>query len=132
MISGCSVIIYNADGQILIAQRSAAKKTYPLRWENIGGHLEPGETPEACIRRETQEEIGCALQDLQYFKTVERPLKSNRVVLHVFTGMITGELRLKTDEISQVKWVSRDELAGYDLAFDCGEEIGEFFASFRI
>ncbi len=132
MICGCSVIIYNSNGQVLIAQRSATKKTYPLRWENIGGHLEPGETPEACIRRETREEIGCVLWDLQYFKTIERTAGSDRIVLHVFTGTIGNveELCLQSAEIAQVKWVTRAELNGFDLAFDCGEEINEFFATF--
>ena len=31
---------------------------YPGHWACFGGHLEPGETPAAAVRRELQEEIG--------------------------------------------------------------------------
>ena len=31
------------------------------KWIGVGGHIEPGETPEACVLREVQEETGLRL-----------------------------------------------------------------------
>ena len=36
------------------------------KWIGIGGHVEPGETPEECVRREAREETGLVLTHLQY------------------------------------------------------------------
>ena len=33
-------------------------------WDIPGGHLEPGETPEAAMRREVLEEAGAVLADI--------------------------------------------------------------------
>ena len=43
--------------RILVCQRSA-RGAHPLRWELPGGKLEPGESAEACLRRELAEELG--------------------------------------------------------------------------
>lgn len=127
----CSVIIYNGGGEILIAQRSGRKSPAPLLWENIGGHLEEGETPEECIRRETREEIGCELSELRLFTVLVRSREADCFVLIVYTGTISGAIRPQPDEIERVKWVRRDQLDRFDFAFDCRIEIEEFFAKNR-
>lgn len=124
---GCSVIIYNSEGKILIAQRCKNKKLYPLMWENIGGHLETNETPEECIKRETKEEIGCELSDLKLLTVTVKTEENQQFVLIAFSGRISGEIYLKLDEIEQVKWISKEELDIFDFCFNCRKEIDEFF-----
>ena len=45
------------DGKVLIAQRKRGN-ALAGKWEFPGGKLEPGETSEACLRRELLEEFG--------------------------------------------------------------------------
>jgi len=49
--------LVDVDGRVLICQRPEGKQLAGL-WEFPGGKVEPGETPEACLIRELEEELG--------------------------------------------------------------------------
>jgi 8-oxo-dGTP diphosphatase len=49
--------LVDADGRVLICQRPEGKAMAGL-WEFPGGKVEPGETLEACLIRELDEELG--------------------------------------------------------------------------
>jgi 8-oxo-dGTP diphosphatase len=55
LVAACALV--DADGRVLLAQRPEGKQLAGL-WEFPGGKVEPGETPEQCLIRELQEEIG--------------------------------------------------------------------------
>ena len=52
-----AVALIDPDGRVLIAERPAGKVMAGL-WEFPGGKVEPGETPEAALIRELEEELG--------------------------------------------------------------------------
>jgi 8-oxo-dGTP diphosphatase len=54
-----AVALVDPDGRVLIAQRPEGKPMAGL-WEFPGGKVEPGETPEAALMRELDEELGIA------------------------------------------------------------------------
>lgn len=49
------------DGEILCAQRGQDRELAGL-WEFPGGKIEPGETPEAALKREIDEELRCEVR----------------------------------------------------------------------
>lgn len=49
--------LVDVDGRVLICQRPEGKPLAGL-WEFPGGKVEPGETPEVCLIRELEEELG--------------------------------------------------------------------------
>ena len=55
LVAACALV--DADGRVLVASRPDDKPMAGL-WEFPGGKLLPGETPETCLVRELEEELG--------------------------------------------------------------------------
>ncbi|MEK0085039.1 (deoxy)nucleoside triphosphate pyrophosphohydrolase [Benzoatithermus flavus] len=55
LVAACALV--DADGRVLVAQRPEGRPLAGL-WEFPGGKLLPGETPERCLIRELEEELG--------------------------------------------------------------------------
>jgi 8-oxo-dGTP diphosphatase len=52
------MLFVNSSAEVLLFLRDDKPGVpFPGRWDALGGHVEAGETPEACIRREMLEEI---------------------------------------------------------------------------
>ena len=54
--------LVDGDGRVLIGKRPQGKSLAGL-WEFPGGKLEPGESPEACLIRELDEELGITVAE---------------------------------------------------------------------
>ena len=59
LVAACALV--DPDGRVLVARRPEGKPMAGL-WEFPGGKLLPGETPEACLVRELEEELGVAVE----------------------------------------------------------------------
>ena len=60
LVAACALI--DADGRVLLAQRPSGKSMAGL-WECPGGKVDPGESPEASLIRELNEELGIVVQE---------------------------------------------------------------------
>jgi 8-oxo-dGTP diphosphatase len=57
-----AVSLIDPDGRVLLAERPAGKSMAGL-WEFPGGKVQPGETPEAALIRELDEELGISVHE---------------------------------------------------------------------
>ncbi|TPW19804.1 MAG: 7,8-dihydro-8-oxoguanine triphosphatase, partial [Elusimicrobia bacterium] len=56
MISVCAGVILRSGG-VLLARRAPGRR-HAGQWEFPGGRVEPGESPQAALKRELREELG--------------------------------------------------------------------------
>ena len=78
-----AMILHPTDGTVLISKRRAGTHLANL-WEFPGGKCHPGETPEACVIRETAEETGLAVTVLEVWPPLTYTYPERTVTLHPF------------------------------------------------
>ncbi|WP_341676259.1 NAD(+) diphosphatase [Niveibacterium sp. SC-1] len=75
----------------------------------LAGFVEPGESLEDCVRRETREEVGVELGPLRYFGSQNWPFPHSLMV--AFTAeWAGGEIACQEDEIEDARWFAIDAL----------------------
>ena len=99
--------------RILIAQRGRSKR-FGRQWEFPGGKVMQGETPEACLRREIEEELNLKVRVEELFCTVHHQYPDLSVELMAFWCTIVGG-SLELEEHEQVQWVTVPEMKKYDF-----------------
>jgi isopentenyl-diphosphate delta-isomerase len=110
-----SLLIFNGCGELLIQQRSAFKRLWPLYWSNsCCSHPRSAETMEAAIHRRLYDELGlrCPLHFLfkfQYQAQFDKTGAENELC-SVFIGRGTDSVKINSDEILAWRWVSPEAL----------------------
>ena len=106
-----AIITHN--NELLIARRKSGGHL-PGKWELPGGKVEPGETPEECLRRELNEELGIDAEIHEFFG--ESPYKYERgeILLMAYRVSWSGEMNPTAHD--EIAWVPANEINNYDLA----------------
>ena len=86
-------------------------------WEIPAGRLDPGEMPEACARRELQEEAGMTAGALERLTMIHTTPGFTDEVIHLFaaTGLTEGDHAREADEfleLHRLRWSEVLALAG--------------------
>jgi len=101
------------EGRYLITQRRADVHLGGL-WEFPGGKREPGESLEACLRRELREELGIEISNPMLFQVIPHDYPEKSVELHFFRCAISSGLPRPLG-CEDLQWVAPDELGRYPL-----------------
>lgn len=106
--------VIEKDGKVLIAQRRIGD-ALAGKWEFPGGKMEPGETPEACLRRELMEEFGVDTEIGDFICSSEFEYDHFHIELLVYRARhISGEFQL--NDHAAIVWVKPADLHKYPLA----------------
>lgn len=105
-VSPAVMILVTHEGKLLLAR----KPIWPDgRYSAIAGFVEPGETLEDTIKRETREEVGVEVKNIRYFGSQPWPFPHSLMI--AFTAEYAGgELRPDGVEIVEAHWFDPREL----------------------
>jgi 8-oxo-dGTP diphosphatase len=101
-------------GKVLLGFRSSWNRFAAERWDAIGGHLEPGETPETALVREFEEDVGLTATGFRLMASLPepRPDLNGGAIHHVFAvkAWTGGEPANVSDEHSEIRWFTPEEV----------------------
>jgi len=110
-----AAVIERSDRRLLIGQRRRSD-TSPLKWEFPGGKVREGETLEAALARELQEELGIELLRCKEIARATHRYANTTEGLEIrFFAAEIGDAEIAPTVFEQVAWVLPRELAGYDF-----------------
>ena len=106
--------VIERDGHILIGQRKRAAP-HPLKWEFPGGKVDRGETPEAGLIRELEEELDIRVRIEGEITRYEYQYPGRAPILLIFYHVLTFEGEPANLVFEQIAWASREALPEYDF-----------------
>ena len=128
-----SLLIFNDQGELLLQQRAASKRLWPLYWSNsCCSHPRRAESMETAIHRRLHEELGirCPLKFLfkfQYEAQFEAA-GAEQELCSVFIGRCNEPLQVDRNELQAWRWIAPEALQA-ELA---GSGAGKFTPWFKL
>jgi 8-oxo-dGTP diphosphatase len=107
--------LIDIDGRVLICQRPEGKQLAGL-WEFPGGKVEAGETPEACLIRELDEELGIQVAKacLAPFVFASHEYETFHLLMPLYL-LRKWEGQLQNREHKAMAWVKPNKLGDYPM-----------------
>ena len=107
--------LVDADGRVLIAKRPQGKQLAGM-WEFPGGKVEAGETPEACLIRELNEELGIEVAEacLAPFAFTSHGYDSFHLLMPLYLCR-RWEGVVQANEHEAIAWVRPNRMADYPM-----------------
>lgn len=115
MIGTAFLPVDRVNKKILVSKRSMNKKYFPGFWEVLGGNLEFGEDFKDCVIREVKEEINCEIKGLEHLHSRVMYLNDLMYITATYYGELCDEPVFNKDEISEIIWISEDELGDFEF-----------------
>ena len=106
------VLVFSADGRLLLQKRSLHKRIQPGKWDaSVGGHLAAGEDFLTGARRELAEELGLPEDTpLEHLFDVEIRNEIESEDARVFKAVSEGPFEFQREEIDEVRFFTPEEL----------------------
>ena len=95
------------DGQVFATQRGYGE--WQGWWEFPGGKIEPGETPEAALTREIQEELNAGITVGDLLQTIEWDYPDFHLTMHCYLCALNSD-QLQLNEHSASAWLTKETL----------------------
>jgi NAD+ diphosphatase len=82
----------------------------PGMWSCLAGFVEPGESIEQAVRRETQEEAGIVCGRISYFASQPWPFPMS-LMIGCHAEALSSDITVDRSELEDARWFAREEVA---------------------
>jgi NAD+ diphosphatase len=119
-----TIMTVEHEGKLLLGRQPR----FPAgRYSALAGFVEPGETIEEAVARETFEEAGVRVRDVTYVASQPWPFPSSLMIgCHAFTD--DGAITIDVTELEDARWFTRAEVIDALEAIEVGE-VGRAFGA---
>jgi NAD+ diphosphatase len=101
------VIMLAVDGERCLLGRSP--RFVPTMWSCLAGFVEPGESIEDAVHRETLEEAGIACGRVTYFRSQPWPFPTS-LMIGCHAEAVTHDVVVDRTELEDARWFGKDEV----------------------
>lgn len=101
----CVIMLAVHGEQCLLARQT---RFPPGMWSALAGFVEPGESFEGAVRRETMEEAGIPAGRVAYFASQPWPFPMS-IMIGAFVEAKSDRLKIDEVELEAARWVTKDE-----------------------
>ena len=103
--------LFNSEGKLYLQKRSVKKDIQPGKWDtSVGGHIDPGESVEEALKRETSEELGLQDLDCRFIHKYTWESPRERELVFSFAAVSDKEPVVDRNEIDEGKYWTPDEI----------------------
>ncbi len=122
-LSPAIIVAVIREGRILLAHSPRFPEDF---YSVLAGFVEPGETLEACVRREVLEEVGISVKNIRYFGSQPWPFPDS-LMLGFTAEYADGEIEEDGVEISHADWFPPDRLPRLPPRISISRELIDWF-----
>ncbi|HKS86915.1 MAG TPA: NAD(+) diphosphatase [Pseudolabrys sp.] len=101
------VIMLASDRERCLLGRSP--RFVPTMWSCLAGYVEPGESIEDAVRRETREEAGITCGRVVYFASQPWPFPTS-LMIGCHAQVLSRDIVVDREELEDARWFSREEI----------------------
>ncbi len=101
------IVLVHGDDECLLGRKAGWPEDM---YATIAGFVEPGETLEAAVRREVQEETDVAVEDVTYIASQPWPFPS-QLMVGFHARAVSRSIALNDKELADARWFTREDIA---------------------
>ncbi|MEO1835529.1 MAG: 16S rRNA (adenine(1518)-N(6)/adenine(1519)-N(6))-dimethyltransferase RsmA [Akkermansiaceae bacterium] len=108
------VFVFNKRGEVFLQKRSRLKDTHPGRWDSsASGHLNAGESYDACAVRELEEEAGQSGEGLELLAKLPPCAATGWEFVQLYRARQDQPLRYPCAEVEAGLWLAPEEVSAW-------------------